>query len=113
MTADELARRLDRLRADLEHTRADYEQIMVHLAGLSSTVTDQAKRRALELFAPLAGIRSGTRNLQYCPLPSSWRYWSTLTFATLSGDHRAGPADDTQCHLRYLPSRDYSDLVGL
>ena len=50
MTADELARRLDRLRADLEHTRADYEQIMVHLAGLSSTVTDQTKRRALELF---------------------------------------------------------------
>lgn len=51
MTADELARRVDALRADLEHTRADYEQIMVHLAGLSSTATDQAKRRALELFA--------------------------------------------------------------
>lgn len=51
MAADELARRVDALRADLERTRADYEQIMVHLAGLSSTATDQAKRRALELFA--------------------------------------------------------------
>lgn len=51
VTADELARRVDALRVDLERTRADYEQIMVHLAGLSSTVTDQEKRKALELLA--------------------------------------------------------------
>lgn len=51
MTADVFTQRIDALRADLERTRADYEQILVHLAGLSSTVTDQAKRRALELFA--------------------------------------------------------------
>ena len=51
VAADELARRVDALRVDLERTRADYEQIMVHLAGLSSTVTDQEKRKALELLA--------------------------------------------------------------
>ncbi|WP_234660352.1 hypothetical protein [Agromyces marinus] len=51
MTTDELARRVDALRADMERTRADYEQIMVHLAGLSSALTDESKRRALELFA--------------------------------------------------------------
>ncbi|MGO2933224.1 hypothetical protein [Microbacterium sp.] len=46
-----IAQRTSALRAELERTRADYEQIMVHLSVLSATVADPMKRRALELFA--------------------------------------------------------------
>ena len=47
----EIRRRIQRLRSDLDRNRASYEEILVHLATMSRTVTDRARRGAMELLA--------------------------------------------------------------
>ena len=54
--ATAISRRLDLLRADVIRSRVDYEQILVHLSGLSGSVKDPATRKAMELVASVVAM---------------------------------------------------------